>query len=104
LNFQTYDQALLSTLPTTTSDNLNARKQVQLALTKKFFNNRLSVNVGGNVDFGDNYQNVVGGVANNKSAYASGDFEVEYILDKNGAWRAKNTIRTTPMTTLTTGT
>jgi hypothetical protein len=89
LNFQSYDQALLTGIPGATSDNLNARKQVQLALTKKFFNNRLSVNVGGNVDFGDNYQSITPGATNNKSAYGSGDFEVEYILDKNGAWRAK---------------
>lgn len=89
LNFKTYDQASLAAL---TSDNLNARREVQLALTKKFFNNRLSVNVGGNLDFGDNYQNAVGsptGVSNNKSTYATGDFQVEYVLDKNGAWRAK---------------
>ena len=92
LNFKTYDQTSLLTqsLP---ADNLNARREVQLALTKKFFNNRLSVNVGGNLDFGDNYQTVttggVTGVSNNKSTYATGDFQVEYVLDKKGAWRAK---------------
>ena len=88
LNFQTYDQTSL--VGGQNADNLNARKQVQLALSKKFFNNRLSVNVGGNVDFGDNYQTLNPGVTtNNKTAYATGDFEVEYILDKNGTWRAK---------------
>ena len=88
LNFQTYDQ--ISLIGGQNADNLNARKQVQLALTKKFFNNRLSVNVGGNVDFGDNYQSLNPGVTtNSKTAYATGDFEVEYILDKNGTWRAK---------------
>jgi hypothetical protein len=85
LNFKTYDQTTL--VPTT--DNLNARREVQLALTKKFFNNRLSINVGGNLDFGDNYQSVNGGVSNTKSTYATGDFQVEYVLDKNGSWRAK---------------
>jgi hypothetical protein len=89
LNFQSYDQTSLTTQ--TSADNLNARKEVQLALTKKFFNNRLSVNVGGNLDFGDNYQYVgtTTNTTNNKNAYASGDFEVEYVLDKNGSWRAK---------------
>jgi hypothetical protein len=89
LNFQTYDQISLAGIQS--ADNLNARKEVQLALTKKFFNNRLSVNVGGNVDFGDNYQTTPnpGVTTNNKTAYATGDFEVEYILDKKGAWRAK---------------
>jgi TamB, inner membrane protein subunit of TAM complex len=86
LNFKTYDQTSLAAL---TTDNLNARREVQLALTKKFFNNRLSVNVGGNLDFGDNYQSTGVGVSNNKSTYATGDFQVEYVLDKNGAWRAK---------------
>lgn len=85
LNFKTYDQSTV--VPTT--DNLNARREVQLALTKKFFNNRLSINVGGNLDFGDNYQSVNGGVSNTKSTYATGDFQVEYVLDKNGSWRAK---------------
>ena len=88
LNFQTYDQTSL--IAGQNADNLNARKQVQLALTKKFFNNRLSINVGGNVDFGDNYQSLNPGVTtNNKTAYATGDFEVEYVLDKKGTWRAK---------------
>jgi len=90
LNFQTYDQTSVIVPTPTSSDVLNARKEVQLALSKKFFNNRLSVNVGGNVDFGDNYQNPNPGVTtNNKTAYATGDFEVEYVLDKKGAWRAK---------------
>jgi hypothetical protein len=87
VNYKTYDQASLIAA----SDNLNARKEVQLALTKKFFNHRLSVNVGGNLDFGDNYQQVAGSTntVNSKNTYATGDFEIEYVLDKNGAWRAK---------------
>ena len=85
-NFKTYDQTALAAVPT--ADNLNTRREVQLALTKKFFNNRLSLNVGGNIDFADNGQ-VTPGIASTKSTYATGDFEVEYVLDKKGAWRAK---------------
>jgi hypothetical protein len=86
LNFKTYDQ--YSAFAAQTADNLNSRREVQVALTKKFFNNRLSVNAGANVDFGDN-NSQPGVVNNNKSTYATGDFQVEYVLDKNGAWRAK---------------
>ena len=86
-NFKTYDQTALATVPT--ADNLNTRRELQLALTKKFFNNRLSLNVGGNLDFADNGQVTPGVASTAKSTYATGDFEVEYVLDKKGAWRAK---------------
>jgi hypothetical protein len=86
-NFKTYDQAY-TTAAVSAADNLNTRREVQLALTKKFFKNRLSLNVGGNLDFADNGQ-VQPGINTTKSTFATGDFEVEYVLDKNGAWRAK---------------
>jgi hypothetical protein len=90
LNFQQYDQLWYGANATTT-DNLNTRRELQLALTKRFFNNRLSINVGGNLDFGDNKSQAVGGTTttNNPNAYVTGDFQIEYILDKNGSWRAK---------------
>jgi hypothetical protein len=58
-------------------------------LTKRFFNNRLAINAGGNLDFGDRYTNDNGSVVNNKTTFVTGDFQIEYTLDKNGAWRAK---------------
>ncbi|MCW3126572.1 MAG: hypothetical protein JWO03_2230 [Bacteroidetes bacterium] len=89
LNFQQYDQWYGPA--TTTADNLNTRRELQIALTKRFFNNRLSINVGGNLDFGDN-KSVAGNTqttTNNPNAYVTGDFQIEYTLDKKGSWRAK---------------
>ena len=87
LNFRQYDQQWQG-LNATATDNLNTRRELQLALTKRFFNNRLSINVGGNVDFGDN-KSATNQQSTNTNAYVTGDFQIEYILDKNGAWRAK---------------
>jgi hypothetical protein len=90
VNFRQYDQQWYGTNQAA-ADNLNTRRELQLALTKRFFNNRLSINVGGNLDFGDN-KSTAGSVqttTNNPNAYVTGDFQIEYVLDKNGAWRAK---------------
>jgi hypothetical protein len=90
VNFRQYDQQWYGSNQTA-ADNLNTRRELQLALTKRFFNNRLSINVGGNLDFGDN-KSVSGSTptqTNNPNAYVTGDFQIEYVLDKNGAWRAK---------------
>jgi TamB, inner membrane protein subunit of TAM complex len=81
LNFKQYDQVDLANA----DNNFNTRRELQLALTKRFFSNRLSINVGGNVDFGSNTvtQN------STKNTYYTGDFQIEYNLDKSGVWRAK---------------
>jgi hypothetical protein len=83
-NYKQYDQQVIGGL----ADNLNTRREIQLALTKKFFNNRLSINVGGNLDFGDN-NSATSTSTNTKSTNFTGDFQIEYVLDKNGSWRAK---------------
>ncbi len=88
-NFKQYDDWYGT--GATSADNLNTRRELQLALTKRFFNNRLSINVGGNFDFGDNKGVGSNTVTNtsNPNAYVTGDFQIEYVLDKNGSWRAK---------------
>lgn len=88
-NFKQYDDWYGTSA--NSADNLNTRRELQLALTKRFFNNRLSINVGGNFDFGDNKSagsNTVT-TSSNPNAYVTGDFQIEYVLDKNGSWRAK---------------
>ena len=88
-NFRQYDQQYQANTSTaTTTDYLNTRRELQLALTKRFFHNRLSLNVGGNLDFGDSKTDANGAVVS-KGTYVTGDFQIEYVLDKNGAWSAK---------------
>ncbi len=93
LNFRQYDQQSKST--TTQQQDLQAqtdkRQELQLALTKRFFNNRLSINVGGNLDFGERYtvDPSAGTYKNNPNSYVTGDFQIEYALTKSGNLRAK---------------
>ncbi len=75
LKYREYNQSGL------TSPEL--RRELQLSLTKKFANNRLIVNVGGNFDFGQQNQN------NTNRNFAGGDLELEYILTKDGNVRIK---------------
>jgi hypothetical protein len=89
LNFRQYDQ--LSSVSSTANQQalLDTRRELQLALSKRFFNNRLTINVGGNLDFGDRTNQDNGTVVNNKNANITGDFQIEYALDKAATWRAK---------------
>jgi hypothetical protein len=87
LNFRQYDQQWQG-LNATATDNLNTHQELQLALTKRFFNNRLSINVGGNVDFGDN-KSATNQQSTNTNAYVTGDFQMSCADEQDGAWRAK---------------
>ncbi len=70
---------------------LDTRRELQLALTKRFFNDRLSLSAGGNVDFGNTtvIDNTGTGTSRVATANVAGDFQLEYKLDKEGTWRAK---------------
>ncbi len=61
-------------------------------------NNRLSINAGGNLDFGNSSTAVdPNGIPINASSRAvipTGDFQIEYSLTPDGAWRAKAFNRT----------
>lgn len=76
--------------------SLDTRRELQLALTKRFFNDRLSLSAGGNVDFGNTTVVDNTGTGTNRVATANvaGDFQIEYKLDKDGTWRAKAFNRT----------
>ena len=62
------------------------RRELQLALSQKFLNNRLSLNAGGNLDFGSAQVTEGGGA---RAVIPTGDFQIEYTLTPDGAWRAK---------------
>ncbi len=89
-----YDQSTLTTGGVPTAANIDARTQVQLALTQRLLNNRLSINAGGNLDFGSNNTTVDPSGNAPKSVIPTGDFQIEYALTPDGAWRAKAFNRT----------
>lgn len=71
----------------------DTRRELQLALTKRFLNDRLSLSAGGNVDFGNTtvIDNSGTGTGTDRVATANfaGDFQLEYKLDKAGTWSAR---------------
>jgi len=87
LNFRQYDQGSnTSNTSTLTQSQFDTRRELQLALTKRFLNNRLSINAGGNVDFGDRFQYdaSTSSYVNNPNTYVTGDFQIDYALTKSG--------------------
>jgi hypothetical protein len=61
-------------------------RELQIALTKRFFNDRLSVNVDGNFELG----NSDSPTNNDDKRYIIGDFTVEYKLSKDGRFKVKS--------------
>ena len=78
---------------TTTQSTLDTRQELNLALTQRLLNNRLSINAGGNLDFGSGVVTDVNGnqvaVAGGKTVIPTGDFQVAYSLTPSGIWKAK---------------
>lgn len=72
------------TLPNQTSET-TANQDIELSITKKFFNDRLSIQVGGNVGIGNN----VYGVPEDNGAFIGDDIVIEYILNKNRTLKLK---------------
>jgi len=75
VNYQAYQA---NNSPTNTA-GLVKRNELQLAITKRFFNDRLSIDVGGDFDFGatDPYSNA-------STTGIAGDFAVEYKITPDG--------------------
>lgn len=79
----------------TNGNSFDSRNAVQVALSKYFLKNRLSISAGGNVDFGSaSSADSLGGTARNQNAVFAGDFQIEYSITPNGSWRAKAYNRT----------
>lgn len=60
----------------------NVRRNLNLALSQKLFNDRIVFNVGGNYDFGRD-------INSNNTAYFGGDLDIEYLLSPLGNIRLK---------------
>ncbi len=78
VSYQTYQANIDPTDP----EDLIRRNELQVALTKRFFNDRVSVDVGGNVDFGS-------GPIQQPTTGIAGDFSAEYRITPAGQLRAK---------------
>jgi hypothetical protein len=101
LGFRQYDQSTAFTDPNnlggtpTTQQTLDTRRELQLALQQRLLNNRLTINAGGNIDFGNSTSYDPGGQATSKSTVIpTGDFQIQYALTPDGTWSAKAFNRT----------
>jgi len=100
LGFRQYDQSLTSTTGASTAASaIDTRQEVQLALTQRLLNNRLSINAGGNLDFGNSSTSIDPNTglpisSASRGVIPTGDFQIEYSLTPDGAWRAKAFNRT----------
>lgn len=73
INYQAYE----TNIDPSNSTDLVKRNELQVALTKRFFNDRLAVDVGGNFDFSASS-------TPNSSSNIAGDFAVEYKITPDG--------------------
>ncbi|MEO6168024.1 MAG: translocation/assembly module TamB domain-containing protein [Chitinophagales bacterium] len=81
-NYQSYEAKLNSTNP----NDLTKRNELEVALTKRFFNDRLALEAGGNFDFaGANTTTTPGGSSTN----VAGDFAVDYKITPDGRLSGK---------------
>jgi hypothetical protein len=83
INFRNYGQTAID--QASDESFLQRRRELQLALSKRFLNDRITVNVGGNVDFG---QEDIQREANNNTFFG-GDFSIEYAFTKSRRFRMK---------------
>lgn len=69
------------------------RRELQLALTKSFFNDRVEIDIGGNFDFGEANTTVDsdgdGEADNNRTNNIAGDFEIRYNITPDGRIKVK---------------
>jgi hypothetical protein len=75
------------------SDNnteLENRRELQLALSKSFFNDRVFIDVGGNFDFGGTATaSTTSGNNAQRGNNVAGDFELQYALTPDGRFKLK---------------
>ncbi len=83
-NYRNYQQdALIGGI----QESSGLRRELQLAVSTRFLNDRVTLNVGGNVDFGENRLGT--STQPNSSTYFGGNFSLEYALTKNRRFRIR---------------
>ncbi len=70
-------------------ENPYTASQLQLGLKNYFLDDRLIINIGGNIDFANESLST-----NNQGAYVAGDFVIEYLLTEDGRFRIRAYNRT----------
>ena len=86
INYRSYENEVSLENP----DLLENRRELQLALTKRFFNDRVTIDVGGDFDFGG--PTTAGGDPGddkNQTTNIAGDFIIEYSIREDGRIRLK---------------
>lgn len=96
IRYRQYDQATTQMDPNSNQPLFDTRRELQLALEQRLLNNRLIINAGGNLDFGNNTitENGNNTQSGAKAVIPTGDFQIEYLLTPDGTWRAKAFNRT----------
>lgn len=82
INYRSYQSEVTGSQPEEV--DFQNRQELQLALNKTFYNDRISIDVGGNFDFGAESQNTQGSASN-----IAGDFEIEYSITPDGRIKVK---------------
>lgn len=73
-------------------EEFQRRRELQLALTKSFFNDRIEVDIGGNFDFGESTNAVADPDdpnSRNTANNIAGDFEIRYNITADGRIKVK---------------
>ena len=82
LNYQSYEAKLNSTNP----NDYTKRNELEVALTKRFFNDRLALEAGGNFDFAGSNNTAA---PTTGSTNVAGDFSVDYKITPDGRLSGK---------------
>lgn len=85
-NYRNYEQ---DASPVSSVQDLALRRELQLALTTQLLNDRVTINLGGNVDFGANQLGTQTSTSSNNTTYFGGNFSIEYALTENRRFRIK---------------
>ncbi len=86
INYRTYQTNIGGQTASEYESEMLNRRELQLALTKSFLNDRILVDVGGNFDFSGQQEQ---SGSDQRGSNIAGDFEVQYALTSDGRYRVK---------------
>lgn len=91
INYRDYQNQINNSNPTGTNGqtDFQNRRELQLALTKSFFNDRVEIDVGGNFDFGETANTDPNVEGTTRSSNIAGDFEIRYKITADGRIQVK---------------
>jgi len=95
IGYRTYETGLNNGTTDGATPESENRKELQLALSKSFLNDRIFVDVGGNFDFGgssgttDGSNSNTNGQNTQRGNNVAGDFEIQYAITPDGRYKVK---------------